>query len=334
MSALEKPVEVSDLPDSDLEDLIRQKHRRALNEPPLYDQPGRPPKAAPGLPSGPDAAGDAYRRYLRIREGIDDSVLAAAGLPPAQALSFEDYLDKFGAPEIPGADGTAPAADAAPKRQEGPMQPPPIAIDPEDRIFAIGPVRSAADMRRSSRPMPIMRSLFGLALLIGLVAGPRVATHDPAPLPTRPVAAMPKTQPGAPAGFLADLPQEHAPASKDAGPKDAKKDSRIRNDEAERAAAISTAPPPVAGSEKAQRKTAPALARDKNWSRLLDSLLAPGAQSVKTSGAKTPGAESRDGAAKPNAETALPATTPPATPGTTIFSPLPPTTAPAGNGGG
>jgi hypothetical protein len=60
--------------------------------------------------AAPSAALSSYESYLRVKNGVSDSVLAIAGLPPAGELSYAAYLAAFGAKTRPSqqAAGTVP----------------------------------------------------------------------------------------------------------------------------------------------------------------------------------------------------------------------------------
>ena len=91
----------TDAPDVDLAQLIRQKHQQAVKDQAAMSPAARARLRAATLPqnelqadlsqtSATDAPAQ-YAAYRRIRAGIGDDTLAAAGLPPAQELSFDAY---------------------------------------------------------------------------------------------------------------------------------------------------------------------------------------------------------------------------------------------------
>jgi hypothetical protein len=142
----------ADAPDVDLAQAIRQKHQQAVKDHAAMSPAARARLRAATAPhslqadwsqaSAADTAAAQYAAYRRIRAGIGDETLAAAGLPPAQDLSFEVYraaIEAEGAATSPVAPdaladplvGVAPSFAPAqqPARRSRFLQ-----VDPDERL--------------------------------------------------------------------------------------------------------------------------------------------------------------------------------------------------------
>jgi hypothetical protein len=124
---------------------------------------------------GNDERRDAdYETFLRVRSGISNEALRAAGLPPAHELTYEAYLDAF-APRKPRVadelERLRGAPIPAPSDVEAPPAPPPLgrrlildeAPDGTWRIVADPDTLTPA--KRPTRPRPLAKLL---AMAVGI----------------------------------------------------------------------------------------------------------------------------------------------------------------------
>jgi hypothetical protein len=140
---------------------------------------------------GGDGRRDAdYETFLRVRNGISNEALRAAGLPPAQELTFEAYLDAFG-PKKPRAqddlerprgadiDRLRIAPTVPPSAIEEPPAPPPLgrrlildeAPDGTWRIVADPDTLTRATRPRRARPLAkLLAMAMGLACAFVIAA--------------------------------------------------------------------------------------------------------------------------------------------------------------------
>lgn len=138
--------------------------------------PRRPEVSAPPPTDAQSAL--SYEGYLRVKNGISDSVLMAAGLPPARDLSYEAYVTAFGGKSQP-VQSERPASRLATSRllaigiakADGALQ------DAADRSIdaarrgaaAIAPLafRAATELARPGRRRQVLAAGIGSAMLAG-----------------------------------------------------------------------------------------------------------------------------------------------------------------------
>lgn len=176
----------------------------------------RPETSAPPSRTDPQSA-LSYEGYLRVKNGISDSVLMAAGLPPARDLSYEAYLAAFGGKSQP-AQSEQPASGPAASRllaigiakADGALQ------EAADRSISAAQrgaaaiatlaVRAVAELAQPGRHRQVLAVGIGAATLVGALliatiydgqSSPPVTAVQPAMAqviaPAQPPAAQPPT---------------------------------------------------------------------------------------------------------------------------------------------